>query len=438
MSNNVKTDQSKLLADHKRLLFPCVAPLYKKPIAVESGNGVWVTDVDGREYLDLFAGVLTTSVGHCHPEVIERVYEQLCTLGHTSTLYITEQQIEVAQKLEAISPGTLQSSFFTNSGTEAVETAIMLARIHTGRHDIICLRHGYSGRSALSSELTAHASWRQLPSTTTGLHHAAAPYTYRSPLGNATVQEHEDYFIRELEETIQTVTNGKPAAFFAETIMGVGGYIVPPPGYFKRAAELIRKCGGLFIADEVQAGFGRTGHHWFGISHWDVEPDIMVMAKGFANGFSAAATIAKSDIAASWTSKTFSTYGGNPVSMAAASATLDIMEREDVRTNAAQRGTELGNALDTLAEQYEWIGEARGMGMMRGIEIVTDSATKHPDPDRTKAVLEAAKEEGLLLGIGGLHGQVVRIGPSLLITEEETVEAIERFVRACARANLVR
>jgi 4-aminobutyrate aminotransferase-like enzyme len=424
-----------LMDEQKRLLFPCVSPFYAEPVVMEKGQGVWVTDVNGKEYLDLFAGVLTTSVGHCHPEVVERVHEQSSRLGHTSTLYVTEQQIDVARKLEAISPGALQSSFFTNSGTEAVETAIMLARIHTGRHDIICLRHGYSGRSALSSELTAHASWRQLPSTVTGLKPAAAPYTYRSPLGDATLQEHEDYFIRDLEEVIETTTNGKPAAFFAETILGVGGYIVPPPGYFKRAAELIRSCGGLFISDEVQAGFGRTGQHWFGISHWDVDPDIMVMAKGFANGFPAAATIAKPDIAASWTSKTFSTFGGNPVAMAAASATLDVMQREDVCTNADERGGELGNALDKLAERYAWIGEARGMGLMRGIEIITDPDTKNPDPVRAKAVLKAAKEEGLLLGLGGLHGQVMRIGPSLLITQDEIAEGTARLTRACVKAD---
>lgn len=435
MNKTAQIHEPSVLHEHQAHLFPCVAPLYREPLVIKHAEGVWVTDSYDERYLDLFAGVLTTSVGHCHPEVVERVREQVGILGHTSTLYITEQQIEVARKLHQLTPGELSRSFFSNSGTEAVDTAIMLARMYTGRHDVICLRHAYSGRSTLASEMTAHSPWRSLPSATTGLHHAVAPYAYRSPLGDVTLQEHEDYFIRDLEEVIQTTTNGKPAAFYAETILGVGGYIVPPPGYFKRAADLIRSYGGLFISDEVQTGFGRTGEHWFGISHWDVEPDIMVMAKGFANGFPAAATVAREEIAAAWTSKTFCTYGGNPVSMAAASATLDVMMSEDVRSRAQTQGTQLAQGLQDLADQYPWIGEARGMGLMQCIEIVQDPTTKTPDPIRAAAVLEAAKDFGLLVGMGGLHGHIIRLGPSLLISSEEISDALSRLQSACSKAD---
>jgi 4-aminobutyrate aminotransferase-like enzyme len=207
---------------------------------------------------------------------------------------------------------------------------------------------------------------------------------------------------------------------------------VPPRGYFQRAAEIIHRYGGLLIIDEVQAGFGRTGDHWFGIEHWGVEPDIMVMAKGIANGAPVGATITTDEIAASWTAKTLATYGGNPVSMAAAEATLDVMVREDVPARAAARGAQLRAGLDRLAAEHAWIGEVRGMGLMQGLELVTDRQSKTADPRRAAALLEAAKAEGLLIGLGGLQGQVIRIGPSLLVTEAEIDDGLERLARACA------
>jgi len=210
---------------------------------------------------------------------------------------------------------------------------------------------------------------------------------------------------------------------------------VPPPGYFQRAAEVIRSHGGVFICDEVQTGFGRTGDKWFGIEHWDVVPDIMVMAKGIASGFPVGATIAKSEIAESWTAKTISTFGGNPISMAAAIATNDIMVREDVPARAAVRGAQLRQGLDTLYQQHHWIGEVRGMGLMQAFELVEDRGTKAPSQEKGKQLLEATKEEGLLLGLGGLHANVIRMGPSLLITEDEVTEAMERLGRACARVS---
>ena len=416
-------------------LFPCVATYYPESLVLDRAEGVWVWDVEGREYLDLFAGILTTSVGHCHPEVVAAADAQARRLGHTSSLYVTEGQVEVARRLDELSPGALRCSFFTNSGTEAIETAVLLACMHTGRTEVIGLRHAYHGRSTLATNLTAHSAWRPLTTTIAGIKHVAAPYPYRAPFAYSSEEELVDYYMRDLEEAIQTTTSGKPAAFVAETILGVGGYVVPPAGYFQRAAEIIRAYGGLFICDEVQAGFGRTGDRWFGIEHWEVEPDIMVMAKGIANGYPVGATITRNEIAASWTAKTISTYGGNPVSMAAAAAAIDVMRREDAPANAAQRGQQLRQGLDGLYERHAWIGEVRGMGLIQALEVVEDRESKTPDPARAAALLDAAREEGVLVGLGGLKGHVVRCGPSLLITEAEIDEAVARLARACERAD---
>ena len=356
----------------------------------------------------------------------------MATLGHTSTLYLSENQGEMAKRLAAIAPGDLDTTFFTNSGTEAVETAIMLACQATGRTEIITLRHAYSGRSLLTTNMTAHAAWRPLAALVPGIVNTRSPYPYRCPIRTPCDDTCLDALAQDLEEAIQTCTNGKPAAFFAETIQGVGGYIVPPPGYFQMASEMIRSYGGLFIIDEVQAGFGRTGSKWFGIEHWDVVPDIMVMAKGIANGFPVGATTTRREIADQWTAKTISTYGGNPVSMAAALATNDIMVREDVPARSAERGAQLREGLDALAKEFDWIGEVRGMGLMQALEIVKDRASKKPDPAKAKAFLEATKRERVLIGVGGLHGHVIRMGPSMLVSEADVDEALARLGRACA------
>jgi 4-aminobutyrate aminotransferase len=422
-----------ITALHRELLFPCVTPYYREPVVLAEGKGIRVVDVEGREYLDLFAGILTTSIGHCHPEVVDRVERQMRTLGHTSTLYVTEQQVEVAKQLTDLTPGPLNRVFFTNSGTEAIETAIMLACIATGRSEIIALRHAYSGRSVLATNITAHAPWRPLASAIPGIKHALSPYGYRCPFRTPCDETCTEKFVADLEELIVTTTTGRPAALIVEPIQGVGGFIVPPPGYLKRAAEVIRKYGGLFIADEVQTGFGRTGEKWFGIEHAGVQPDIMTMAKGIANGFPVGATVATEEVAAAWTAKSISTYGGNPVSMAAVAATLDVMVREDVPSRSAERGKQLRTALEGLAERFEWIGDVRGMGLMQALELVEDPATKEPSPRLAQALLEASREEGLLIGLGGLYGNVIRIGPSMLITEDEMDEAMTRLTRACER-----
>jgi 4-aminobutyrate aminotransferase-like enzyme len=423
---------AEIVAGQREYLLPAMLHMYSEPLPLVEGQGARVWDADGNEYLDLFSGILTTSVGHCHPRIMERVTGQMERLGHVSTLYATQVQVEAARRLAEIAPGDLKRTFFTNSGTEAIETALMMACMHTRRSEIIGLRRAYHGRSFMATNVTAHASWRPLATRVAGIHHALSPYTYRCPFKQPCDDSCSEAFARDLEEVIFTATNGQPAAFIAETIQGVGGYVVPPPGYFERVAEIIRGHGGLLIIDEVQAGFGRTGQHWFGIDHHGVVPDIMVMAKGIAGGFPVGATITTDEIAASWIGNTISTFGGNPVSMAAMCATLEVMAEEEAPARAEARGGQLREGLLELQRLHPWIGDVRGMGLMQAMEIVIDPELREPDPGRTKALLEVCREEGLLLGVGGMWGHCVRIGPSLLVTEDEIAEGLEKLGRACS------
>jgi alanine-glyoxylate transaminase/(R)-3-amino-2-methylpropionate-pyruvate transaminase len=415
--------------DQKEFLFPCIANYYESPLVLVKAKGCTAVDVEGREYLDFFGGILTISLEHGHDEVNEAVQSQLKTLGHISTLYQNLPQLEVAKKLAELSPGALKKSFFTNSGTEANETAIVLAKVFTKRSEIIVLRHSYSGRSHLSLNTTGHAPWRVLESSIPGIKHAHAPYCYRCPFG-LTYPSCELRCATDLEELIQTETSGQIAAFMAEPILGVGGFIVPPDDYFEVAVGIARKYGGVFVCDEVQTGFGRTGDKWFGIEHSGVEPDIMTMAKGIANGFPVGATIAKAEIADTFTKPSICTFGGNPVSMAAASATISVMVRENVPKLAKEKGQIIHDTLKAIEERFAIVGEVRGRGLMWGIELVTDRKTKKPAPDAAMRVLETAKSLGLLLGKGGLYGNVIRMAPPMLIEKREIEEGCALLTRA--------
>ena len=418
-------------AKHKEFLFPCVANYYDEPVVLVRAEGTRAFDAEGREYIDFFGGILTVSVGHCHPEVVEKVHEQMRTLGHVSSVYPHEQQVRAAERLAKLTPGKLKKSFFTNSGTEADETAVMLAKIYTGQQEIIVLRHSYHGRSALNVSMTSHAPWRPVTTQVAGIKHALSPYCYRCPLG-LTYPSCGVKCAQDLEELIRTETNGRPAAFIAEPIQGVGGFITPPKEYFEIAVGIVRKYGGVFICDEVQTGFGRTGETWFGIEHWGVEPEIMTMAKGIANGWPVGATIATDEVANSFTSLSLSTYGGNPVSMAAVNATLDVMERENIPKKSAERGKQLRDALEGMKEKYDFIGDVRGMGMMQAVELVDDRKTKAPSPTKAVRFMEATKRQGILVGKGGLYGNVLRVAPPMTITQSEMADGIARLEKAFA------
>ena len=418
-----KRTQSETVRKHKEFLFPAVATYYQEPLALVRGEGFHVWDDQGNKYLDCFGGVLTVSVGHANPKVTEAIINQVKTIQHTSTLYANKPQSELAEKLHQITPGKLKKSFFTNSGTEADDTAIHAAKVATGRHEIVVLRHSYSGRSATALTATGHATWRPLPAQVPGIVHARAPYCYRCPF-KLTYPECGLACANDIEELIMTQTTGEIAAFMAEPILGVGGFIVPPPGYFERAVEIARKHGGLFIADEVQTGWGRTGDTWFGIEHWQVEPDLITSAKGLGNGVPLGITVATPEVADKYPGLTFSTFGGNPVSMAAALAVIRVIEEEDLRRNAAEVGGYLRQRLEELKDKFPVIGDVRGMGLMQGIELVKDRETKEPAPAALLTVFEETKKQAVLIGKGGLYGNVIRTGMMLNSTKDHVDELI--------------
>ncbi len=419
-------DKQTVLEKQKKYLWPSYLLYYTEPLALDHGESLYVWDVEGHRYLDFFGGILTTSVGHKNLKVTERAKAQIDKIIHTSTLYLHENVVNLAEKLAELAPGNLSMSFFTGSGTEADETAVMLAKAATGNQEIIALRHAYSGRSTLAMTLTGISAWRIGGTQIPGVKHALNPYCYRCPLRmsypSCGVACAED-----VEEVIKTTTSGRIAAFIAEPIQGVGGFITPPPEYFKIVADIAHHYGGLFIDDEVQTGFGRTGTYWFGIEHWGVEPDIMTMAKGIANGFPLSNTMTTPEIAETLTTQglTISTFGGNPVSTAASLAAIEVMEEEATPEHVAQMGSLLRSGLEKLQEKYPLIGDVRGKGLMQGVEVVTDQESKEPSPKAVNELFEATKARGLLIGKGGMYGNVIRIAPPLTATEDHIAEALD-------------
>ena len=410
---------------HKELLFPAVATYYQEPIAIVRGEGERVWDDQGNEYLDCFGGVLTVSVGHANPRVNKAWTDQVNSVAHTSTLYANQPQGDLAEKLAEITPGNLKKSFFSNSGTEADDTAVLAAKLATGNNEVIALRHSYAGRSATALSTIGHSTWKPIASQVAGVVHAVAPYCYRCPFkleypscGVACADD--------VEELIKTTTTGKVAGLIAETILGVGGFIIPPKEYFPRVAEIVRRHGGLFISDEVQAAWGRTGDKWFGIEHWGVEPDIITSAKGMGNGVPIGWTIATPEVADAFPGLTFSTFGGNPVSAAVGLAVINVIEEDDLRTNARVVGDYLLKRMLELQEKHAVIGDVRGKGLMLGFELVKDRKTKEPNPEAVLKVFEETKRRGVLIGKGGLYGNVIRTGLML----NTTTDTVDRMVEA--------
>lgn len=428
------TDAANLLARQRAYLLPVQSSMLyygDRPLAVARGQGDWLWDVEGRRYLDFFGGILTVSVGHANPEVVDATVAQMRTVGHTSTLYLNEITVKVAERLAAITPGRLQVSFFTNSGTEADEMAILAARTYTGHRDVVALRHAYAGRSASMMAMTAHANWRQGGVYDAHVKHVRSPNPFRRPAG-MTDDAYLDFLVDDFADFLATCTDGRIAAFMAEPIQGVGGFAVAPPDYFRRIEPLVREAGGLLIIDEVQTGWGRTGRYWCGIEHWGVQPDVMTFAKGIANGAPVGATVMTPEVAESVQALTLSTFGGNPVSMAQAYATIDYIERHRLWENAETQGKRLREHLELLMASHEFVGDVRGMGLMQGVEVVVPG-TVEPDPVGANALLNAARDEGLLIGKGGRWGNVLRIAPMLNVTADTIDDGAERLARAAAR-----
>ncbi|HKB15745.1 MAG TPA: aspartate aminotransferase family protein [Planctomycetota bacterium] len=417
-------DSRTVRAKHKEFLFGTFN-YYEEPVVLAEGKGVRLKDLDGKSYLDFFGGILSISVGHANEEVNGAVIAQMGRLGHVSTVYPTVPIVALAETLASITPGKLSKCFFTASGTEADETAVMLAQVATGNAELVALRHGYSGRSLLAQSLTAHAPWRNLPTQVGAIKHAPAPYCYRCPLK----LEYPSCGVacaKDIEELIKTTTTGRVAGMLAEPILGVGGFITPPKEYFEIAAEIVRRFGGVFISDEVQTGFGRTGRMW-GIENYGVEPDVMTMAKGIANGLPLGATIVTPAVAEAFKGLTLSTFGGNPISCTAANATIGYIREHDLPANAAKQGERLRNGLEELRKKHpRTIGEVRGMGLMQAIELVADETKKDrtPNPKAVLRLFEETKKRGLLIGKGGLYGNAVRISPPLTIQASEIDEGV--------------
>ncbi|HSA91992.1 MAG TPA: aspartate aminotransferase family protein [Terriglobales bacterium] len=413
--------REEIVRKQKEFIFPSIATYYQEALPLDRGSMQHVWDVDGRKYLDFFGGIVTISVGHANPRIIEKTKAQIEKLQHVSTCFPTEPMVALAEKIAEITPGALKKSFFTNSGTEANETAVQIARMHTGNFEIVALRHGYSGRSSVARAMTGLHTWRK-GTIEVGVVHAMNPYCYRCPLG-LKYPECDIACVKDIEQVIQTSTSGRIAALLSEPIQGVAGFITPPKEYFKLAFNIVRQYGGDFIADEVQTAWGRTGHKWFGIEHWEVEPDILTSAKGLGNGVPVGLTVARPEIADSFQGLTISTFGGNPVTCVTAKAVIDLIEEDDLRTNAAVVGGYFREKLEELQEKHPLIGDVRGMGLMQAMELVTDRKSKEPATAATLALMEEARKRGLLIGRGGLHGNVIRMSPPLNISKSDVDEA---------------
>ncbi len=415
-------DASTIRLKQKEYLFPCIGNYYATPLAIKKGEGLYCYDWEDNRYLDFFGGILTVSIGHCQPEIVKEIEDQVRTLQHTSTLYPTYPAVMLAEKLSGVAPGKLKKSFFTNSGTEANEMAILTAQLHTGAREVIALRHSYHGRSFLAMSLTGQGAWRVGGNYIPGITHAPSPYCFRCEFG-ATYPQCDMECAENIDQVIKTTTSGRIAALIAEPIQGVGGFIVPPKEYFEIAARIVKQYGGLFISDEVQTGFGRTGGKWFGIEHWDTEPDIITCAKGLANGIPIGATIAREEVANSFTAPTISTFGGNPVSARAALATIKYIEEHEIISHVEEMGEYLKGKLLELKEKYPIIGEVRGKGLMVGVELVKEK--KEPAVNEIIQLFEITKRKGLLIGKGGLYGNVVRISPPMTVEKAHIEEAVK-------------
>jgi 4-aminobutyrate aminotransferase-like enzyme len=428
-------DATEARRKQKELLFPNVGTYYQEPLVVESAKGMFVKDVEGREYLDFFGGILTVSVGHCHPRVTEAAVEQQKKLVHVSTLYPTVPQLELAEKLVQIRPMKEAAKvFFTNSGTEANETAVALAKEATGRQELVVLRHNYGGRGTLAVSMMGNKAYRpKTQSEISGIRFAHAPYCYRCDMG-LSYPDCGVACAKDLKPLIETTTDGEIAAFMAEPIQGVGGFITPPKEYFQMALPIIKAAGGLFIADEVQTAWGRTGEKWWGVQQYGVEPDILTSAKGMANGQPIGLTMARASIADKQSFGNISTFGASPISMAAASATIAVIEEEKLLFNSQMMGKALRSGLEGLQEKFQAIGDVRGMGLMQAIELVKDRGSKEPDPQAANRLMEATKKRGLLVGKGGLYGNTMRIAPPMTVNQSQVDDALRLLGDALAEA----
>ncbi len=417
--------KKEILAIEQKHIIPAVSHYYEDPILIVRGEGATLEDDSGKQYIDLFSGICTKITGYGHPKFVATLKWQIDRLVYTSTLYSTIPYAVLSQKLAEIAPSGLSQCFIASSGSEANESALYMARKYTKNPYIVACTHAYHGRTALTREISS-AGWRNVPEChPPGVRFTPNGYCYRC----AFKQSYPDCDIecaRYLREVIRTQTNKAIAAFIAEPIQGVGGIIQPPPEFFQIAHEIVKEYGGLFIADEVQTGFGRTGNKWWGIQHSNVNPDIITMAKGFGSGVPIGGFLTRPEYATEYAqTDAFVTFGGNPLMCAAAVAVIEIIQEEDYLTRATKLGETLKKRLQSLKEEHEIIGDVRGQGMMLGMELVRDQASKEPATEEMLHVMQACRQSGLLIGKGGIDGNVIRIQPPLELTQEQIENACE-------------
>ncbi|XP_069688077.1 alanine--glyoxylate aminotransferase 2, mitochondrial isoform X1 [Periplaneta americana] len=430
-------EQIKKIKD-KHLITP-FGTAYKEPLLLHDGKMQWLFDHTGKRYLDVFGGIVTVSVGHCHPKVNEAAIEQMKSIWHTTNIYLQPRLHEYAEKLASKFPGDLKVVYLVNSGTEANDLAILLARLYTKNLHIISLRNSYHGVSAITMGVTALSTWKHNIPVSPGLHHAMNPDVYNGLWGGLHCRDspvqttrHCDckppeckacgMYYDQLEEIFKySLPTGKVAAFLVESIQGVGGVVQFPKGYLKKVFELVRLNGGVCIADEVQTGFGRTGEHYWGFEMHGVMPDIVTMAKGIGNGYPMGAVVTTPAIADSLKQALFfNTFGGNPVASAVGLAVLQVIEEEKMQENAHMVGTYFLKKLSALRDQFDCVGDVRGKGLMIGVEMVTDSETREPLPAKQFVdIWEECKNMGVLLGRGGMFGNVFRLKPPMCFTKED-------------------
>jgi alanine-glyoxylate transaminase / (R)-3-amino-2-methylpropionate-pyruvate transaminase len=413
--------RDEVLAMRREYLTPGLLTYYRDPLLVVEGHMQYLWDETGKQYLDAFAGIVTVSVGHCHPKIVEKVKEQVGRLQHVTTLYLHPTIGQFARKLAEHMPedSGLSVSYFTNSGSEANELAILSAREFTHNAEVISLRNGYHGGTQGTMGLTAHGNWKFKSNPSLNVRYATPGYCYRCPYG-LEYPSCDVKCARDVEDLIRHETPGEVACFIGEPIQGVGGAVTPPPEYFGIVYEIIRKHGGLCVADEVQTGFGRTGTKFWGFENWGVTPDLVTMAKGIGNGAPLGAMVTRPEIARMMTNRIhFNTFGGNPISMTQGLATLEVIDSEGIQANALKVGGHLKARLLNLQERQPLIGEVRGMGLMLGVELVRDRVTKEPASTETAEVLELCRTRGLLVGKGGINGNVLRIKPPMCLTVDD-------------------
>ncbi|KZV43702.1 alanine--glyoxylate aminotransferase 23, mitochondrial-like [Dorcoceras hygrometricum] len=404
-----------ILSKRQRYLSPAVFHFYKNPIHLVEGKMQYLFDDKGRRYLDAFGGIATVCVGHCHPQVVDAIVNQTKRLQHSTILYLNPAIADFAEALASKFPGDLKVVYFTNSGTEANELALLMARLYTGCHDVISIRNGYHGNAAGTMGATAQSNYK-FNVVQTGVHHAQNPDQYRGIFGSDGLK-----YARDVEDIIAYGTSGNVAAFISEAIQGVGGIMELAPGYLPAVYDTIKKAGGLYIADEVQSGFGRTGSHFWGFEAHGVMPDIVTMAKaGIGNGIPMGAVVTTPEIAKVLAYRSyFNTFGGNPVCTAAGLAVLRVIENENLQQNALLVGSHLKQRLTSLMEKYDIIGDVRGRGLMLGVELVKDRQLKTPAKAEILHIMEQMKEMGVLIGKGGFFGNVFRITPPLCFSKAD-------------------